>query len=185
MSEYGEIVSSPPPEIGVLVKLRASSRSSVFVAGPNVTTRELTIPSGAVERWLDTYRPEIQKAAKKQMGKYPPESESKRIYISTKEYCTESWKTMTVQASANPRALLIILRISSTSEAHAWTLAGNPHASTNLLSDVGNDFEKSLWVCGSDGIPIRISSGFNLLILSCCLSRPREGKPVLSEDVEA
>jgi len=107
---------SPPPEIGVMITFAANTRSEVFLAGPNILSRTLNLPSNSAQTWIDTHRPKILNAARTKMREYPPRSQKRTVYVTLKEYCTETWRTMMVKTDSDPRALLLILTRSSDSE---------------------------------------------------------------------
>ena len=136
---------SPPPEIGVMITFAANTRSEVFLAGPNILSRTLNLPSNSTQTWIDTHRPKILNAARTKMREYPPRSQKRTVYVTLKEYCTETWRTMMVKTDSDPRALLLILTRSSDSESASWVLAGGEHPSTNILASFGNSFVTSIF----------------------------------------
>lgn len=89
-------------KVGVVLKPLPNRITSVFIGGPRVYVQELQLPYEIIYAWVQRYHSKIRKAARNMMKLSPPQDNSSTIYIATKEYMTESWKTVFIRTGPQP-----------------------------------------------------------------------------------
>lgn len=76
--------------------------TAAFIGGPHIYVQELQLPYEIIYAWVGRYHSKISKTARKMMKLRPSQNYSSTIYIATKEYITQSWKTIFIRTGLHP-----------------------------------------------------------------------------------
>ena len=76
--------------------------TAAFIGGPHIYVQELQLPYDIIYAWVRRYHSKIRKAARNMTRLSPPQGYGSTIYIATKEYITESWKTVFIRTGLHP-----------------------------------------------------------------------------------
>jgi hypothetical protein len=85
-----------------MLKLLPNTMTTVFIGGPHIYVHELHLPYDIIYAWVHKYCAIIRRAARKMLKLFPPQDRLSTIYITTKEYVTDTWKTVFIRSGSVP-----------------------------------------------------------------------------------
>jgi hypothetical protein len=118
--------------VGVVLKPLPNRVTTTFIAGPHIYVYELRLPYDVVYAWLDTYKGQINRAARKAMKDYPPKDRHSSLYLALEEYRTDSWKTIHIRSGATPTPVTLAWN-TRTDVKGLWSVIQSP-GSTSVIS---------------------------------------------------
>jgi hypothetical protein len=147
-----------------------------------------------LHQFLQKYRFEIGKCARRTMTVYPPEDRSQLMCLCLTEFVTQTWKTLYVRAERKPSPLGLTWKQASDGMSGRWVAYEVPKSGTIVVGGFGNHAVRpfryrlnviqmggSDWVVGSNGIPIKVPSERRFGGFWCCFTRSREDDLVHEE----
>ena len=125
-------------ELGLFISPLPNITTVAFITGPHIIVRKLHFQYSVVDAWLRTYRSKIDKTARKAMKQNPPKNNSKTMYITLSEFCTDSWRTIFIRTDANPSPVALSWRTIPGNEKGGWSIIELPDSSSVISGGMGS-----------------------------------------------
>jgi hypothetical protein len=138
-------------ELGLMISPMPNMTSTTFIAGPNISVRDLHLPLSAISVWLRTYRSKIDRAAHKMMKVYPPKDHCETMYLSLTEFVTETWRTIFIRTGPNPSPVALGWRSAPNDGLGVWSILEQPNSSS-VISGGRGSFPVCSLIINSNGL---------------------------------
>jgi hypothetical protein len=124
-------------KVGVVLKPLPNRITAAFIGGPYLYVQELQLPYDVIYAWVRRYHSKIRKAARNMMKLSPPQNYGSTIYIATKEYITESWKTVFIRTGPYPDPITFHWRARETGRG-MWYASERSQSTSVICGGIGN-----------------------------------------------
>lgn len=125
-------------QLGLIIRPIPNMTTTAFIAGPKIFVRELHLPCSVLDSWLRIYRCKIDRSARKTMKQYPPNNNSRTVYVSLTEFSTESWRTIFIRTDTNPSPIVLTWRTACNDLLGVWSVIDLPNASSVISGGFGS-----------------------------------------------
>jgi hypothetical protein len=125
-------------ELGLFISPLPNMTTVAFITGPHIIVRQLHFQYSVVDAWLRTYRSKIDKAARKAIKQNPLKNNSKTMYITLSEFCTESWRTIFIRTNTNPSPVALGWRTAPGNEIGGWGIIELPNSKSVISGGMGS-----------------------------------------------
>lgn len=112
--------------------------TTAFIAGVDITVRELHLPITLINAWLRTYRSKISEVGRKMMKEYPPKDRCQTLYLSLTEFVTETWRTIFIRAGPHPTPIALIWNNRPNESTGVWNVLDLPGATSVISGGMGS-----------------------------------------------
>ena len=120
-----------------MVKLLPNTTTTVFIGGPQIYVQELQLPYEIIYGWVHEYQTRIRRAARKMMKLFPPQDPHSTLFVTTKEYITETWKTTFIQSGPIPSPVVFAFRTMKNGHG-IWSPVETPGATSVICGGMGS-----------------------------------------------
>jgi hypothetical protein len=131
-SSAPNLAAFPEAKVGVRLKPSPNKMTTAFIGGPEIYVHELQLPYELIYAWIHRFYSKIRKAGRKMMKLFPAQDQDSTICVATKEYVTESWKTVFIRTDLEPTPIVLAWRILNNGRG-MWKALERP-GSTSVIS---------------------------------------------------
>jgi hypothetical protein len=116
----------------------SNSTTSVFIAGPHISSKYLDIHKSKLRSFLGQYKGKISKAVRRTMEIWPPNQYFRAVSLCHTEFITSTWKSLYIESTQDPNPLSLIWTPTPETGTGVWGIPPFPTPGIILRGGFGN-----------------------------------------------